>query len=200
MTGQYPSMSVYRLDFKGLSVGEHQFKLPITGDLFALYEGCEIFGGEGECSIELIKSETMLQLEVEIVGQVEVECDRCLAPCKVEVDYEDTLFVKFTDNEELANNEYDGEVMWITAAQSELDLTHYIYESIILSLPHQRAHQDIEECDPAVVGFLAQGVELEEREGLESEGLEESEDEELSALPEEQIAKLKALREKMFKE
>ena len=46
MTGQYPTLSNYRLDFKGLSVGEHRFVLPIDGSLFALYEGCEVLGGE----------------------------------------------------------------------------------------------------------------------------------------------------------
>ena len=49
-----------------------------------------------------------------------------------------TLLVRFSD--EVAD--YDGEVMWISPAEGEVSLAQYIYESIVLSLPYQRAHPE----------------------------------------------------------
>ena len=57
------------------------------------------------------------------------------------------LTVKFSDGE---TDEYDGEMMWISPSESEVDLAQYIYESIVLSLPYQRVHPE-GECDPAML-------------------------------------------------
>ncbi|MFR9650491.1 MAG: DUF177 domain-containing protein [Rikenellaceae bacterium] len=201
MRGKPNVHGTYSIDFKGLSIGEHSYKMAVNNDLFATYEGCEISDAECICVVELNKSETMLQLQIEIVGRVEVECDRCLDPCWIEINFNSPLVVKFTNDEQLAN-EFDGEVMWITTDQ--LDLKHYIYESIIISLPYQRVHKDIANCNPEVASYLA-GTEAQVGEGesevlvgeSEERGSEGSEEEELSALPEEQLEKLRALKAKM---
>lgn len=202
MAGKTHTHNAYCIDFKGLSIGKHSYSIAVDASLFAPYEGCELLGADAQCTIELDKSETMLQLQIEISGSVEVECDRCLDPCWVEIEYSNPLVVKFTADEQLAN-EFDGEVMWITSDQ--LDLAHYIYESIILSLPYQRVHQDIANCNPEVASYLAGEVgelevgelEVGELEAGELEGGEPEDDEELSPLPVEQIEKLKALKAKM---
>ncbi len=202
----------YSIDFKGLSFGMHEFKFELTKALFEGYEECEVLDGRGEAMVELQRSETMLQLNISIQAVVEVECDRCLEPCPVEIDFEAPLIVKFSDEEELAN-EYDGEVMWLGTTASEVDLAHYIYESIILSLPYQRIHAD-GECNPEMMSRfkIITSAEFEQLEGAdeganegadeaESEGASKSGDIEASdALPASEIAKLKALKELMEKE
>lgn len=59
------------------------------------------------------------------------------------IHYEGQLLVKFSDEV----HEYDGEVMWLLPMEDEVDLTQYIYESIVLALPYQRVHPD-GECNP----------------------------------------------------
>ena len=76
----------------------------------------------------------MLTLQVSINGSVDVECDRCLDPCAVAINFAAPLIIKFSDNEELME-EYDGEVMWLPTTSASVDLAHYIYESISSRYP-----------------------------------------------------------------
>ena len=45
-------------------------------------------------------------------------------------------------------NNSDGDILWISPADDTLDLGQYLYESIMLSLPFQRVHPDIRNCNP----------------------------------------------------
>lgn len=136
----------YSIAYKGLKDGSHDYHFEVDGALFADYGSEEI--RDGKCNVEvcLKRAETMLSLEVEIEGWVVVPCDRCLEDCRIPVDFEGELLVKFSD-EPL---EYDGEVLWLHPAEDELNLMQYIYESIVLSLPYQRVHPE-GECDPEMI-------------------------------------------------
>lgn len=190
-------MSTYIIDFKDLSFGEHTFNFTVDGELFAGYEGCEVLGGSCNVDVNLQKSESMLVLEVAIEGEVQVECDRCLEPCSVEVDYVAPLLVKFSDSDEL-KDEYDGEVMWLPTATRSVDLAHYIYESIILSLPYQRVH-DEGECNAEMLEKfrIVSGEEFEQIEGEIEQAIEEADNE---TMPAEELEKLAALKAKMLQE
>lgn len=146
----------YKIAFRGLKEGDHDFQFAISNPLFEAFENPEIKGGTGEARVRLNKSETQLVCDVEIEAEVVVPCDRCLEDCSIAIDYEGRLVVKFSE-EEL---EYDGEVMWLYPGESEVDLAHYIYESIILSLPYQRVHAE-GECDPQMMARLTIGTEEE---------------------------------------
>ncbi|MFI3305873.1 MAG: DUF177 domain-containing protein [Rikenellaceae bacterium] len=193
MQGKNDDKVLYSIDFKDLSYGDHSFEFKVDDKLYALYEGCEVSGGECDVTVEMQRSESMLNLSVEIAGDAVVECDRCLEPCSVEIDYLAPLIVRFSDEEELAG-EYDGEVMWLPTASSNIDLTHYIYESILLSLPYQRVHEE-GECDPEMLKQF-RIVTGEEFAKIEEE-CEESDNE---TMPADELAKLQALKEMMTKE
>lgn len=146
----------YKIAFRGLKSGDHAFEFAISDALFEAFENPEVKGGSGVARVRLDKSETQLVCDVEIEADVVVPCDRCLEDCTIAVDYEGRLVVKFSE-EEL---EYDGEVMWLFPGESEVNLAHYIYESVILSLPYQRVHAE-GECDPAMMARLTIGTEEE---------------------------------------
>ena len=112
--------------------------------------------------VKLNRTESMLELEVAIEGEVICECDRCLEDCPIAIDYEGDLVVKFSDESDY----YDGEVMWISPSEDMLDLTQYIYESIVLSLPYSRVHEE-GECNPEMLASFGAMTE-EELEALEA--------------------------------
>ena len=136
----------YSIAYKGLKNGRHDFAFDVDGSLFEAFESPEIRDGACRVRVGLTRSETMLRAEVAIEGYVVVACDRCLEDCRVPVAFEGELLVKFSDE----IRDYDGEVMWLSPAETEVDLSQYIYESIVLSLPYQRVHPD-GECDPAML-------------------------------------------------
>ena len=136
----------YILPYNGIKEGHHSFNYEVDNDFFGCFENSEIRSGDASVEIDVLRAKTMLTLRVKIMGEVVVECDRCLEDCPVKVDYEGTLIVKFSDEV----SEYDGEVMWIPSQSGEVALGQYIYESIVLSLPYQRVH-DEGECNTALL-------------------------------------------------
>ena len=126
----------YSIAWKGLKNGRHDFRFEVDKALFEAFESTEIKDGRCEVSVGVDSSEKQLTLDVGITGHVVVECDRCLEDCRVPIDFEGQLVVKFSDEV----HEYDGEVMWMLPGEDRVELAQYIYESICLSLPYQRVH------------------------------------------------------------
>lgn len=137
----------YSIAYKGLRPGSHDFDFKVGGELFRAFGSEEIKDGDCDVRVLLDRAETQLALDVKITGRVVVACDRCLEDCSVPVDFEGRLLVKCSDEP----GEYDGEVMWLLPSEDQLDLTQYIYESIVLSLPYQRVHPE-GGCDLEMIG------------------------------------------------
>ena len=141
----------YSIGYKSLSNSVFDYDFVVDNDLFAAYESREVLGGKCDVKVVLKKTDSQLDVDVTIEGSVVCECDRCLEPCDVDIDYEGHLIVRLSTEQ----GEYDGEVMWLNPAEENLDLTQYIYESIILSLPYQRVHTE-GECNPDMMARFAQ--------------------------------------------
>ena len=128
----------YSVVCKGLADGAHEFVFSVGNAFFSACDNEELHGGDCTATFRLHKSGNTLLFDAHIEGYAVTVCDRCLDDCAVPVNFEGTLTVRISD--EAAG--YDGETMWITAADDEIDLGQYIYESIVLSLPYRRVHPD----------------------------------------------------------
>ena len=181
----------FTIPFKGLKAGVYTYDFKVDDSLFEAFECPEIEHGSCDVRVELRRLESMLDMQVEIAGKVEVMCDRCLEDCEMPIAYEGNLVVKFSDEP----GEYDGEVLWLHPSEDEVDLAPYVYESIILSLPLQRVHPE-GECNPEMLKRF-QVVTAEELARMEAEAQAE---EEPSTLSEEAKAKLAALKAQLEKE
>ena len=137
---------LYTIPYKSLENGEHTLEFRFDDSLFAAYENTDIRHAQGRVGVTLLRSASMLELKVSIRGSVVVACDRCLDDCTVPVEFDGTLVVKFSDEV----SDYDGEVMWLSPSAGSVDLTQYVYESILLSLPYQRVHPE-GECNPEML-------------------------------------------------
>ena len=152
----------YTIAYRGLRSGLHDFHFKVDGGLFRAFGSTEIKDGDCDVSVALERGESMLTLDVNVDGSVVVECDRCLEDCKVPIEYEGTLMVKFSDE----IRDYDGEVMWISPADGEVELAQYIYESIVLAMPYRRVHPD-GECNPDMLARFTVADESQEQEDEE---------------------------------
>jgi uncharacterized protein len=146
----------YLVQFKGLKVGEHIFNFDVDDAFFGEFEGSEISKGDLTVDVNLHKHSNMLEIDVDIEGEVEVLCDRCLEPFVIPTFFEGKLFVRISDSiDEEVNND---EVWFINSNEHEINLAQYIYESICLSLPIQRYHgildTSFEECDKEMLDKL----------------------------------------------
>lgn len=179
--------TTYSIDFHGLKSGHeggYDYVFPIDDSFFGRWPESEIRSGKGEARVHVVKHASMMELTVVIDAEVLLTCDRCLDEFLCPVHYEGHPVVKISDSipegerysgdaHEAANNS-DGDVLWISPADSTLDLGQYIYESIMLSLPFQRVHPDIRECNPEMLKRF-RIVSEEEFDALAHEGADEGE-------------------------
>ena len=152
----------YSVAYKGLKNSSFDFVFEVDDTLFAAYESRDIRGGKCSVEVTMFKAEHQLDFDVTITGEVICECDRCLEDCTIPVDYEGHLVVRLSDQQ----GEYDGDIMWLNPQENEVDLTQYIYESIVLSLPYQRIHPE-GECNPDMLAHFSV-VDESEIEAIES--------------------------------
>lgn len=177
----------YAIAWKGLKPGVHDFDFEVGGALFEAFENTEIRSAALKVRVKLNRSESMLDLDTTIDGDVVVPCDRCLEDCRVPIHWQGRLVVRFSDE----IDEYDGEVMWIPQSADKVELGQYLYESVILSLPYQRVH-DEGECD---ADMLARFKPADDEEFAQIEA--RAKKSERTALGSEEQNKLEALRQAM---
>ena len=189
--------STYSIDFQGLSHGKHHFEFDIDDSLFSLWEESEIKRGKGRAAITLNRHSTMLEVETRIAAEVAISCDRCLEDFMLPVNFAGELIVKLTDQP--VDEESDGEVMWLHSQADRLPLAQYIYESIILSLPYQRVHPDIKDCNPEMLKRF-RIVSRNEFEQIEQELGAHSIEEELGEEEPQELTRLKEMKERLEKE
>ena len=130
----------YKIEFRGLPNGEHFFDIKIDDSFFELIEESEIKKGNLNVEVDLNKKTQMLTLNFFIEGTVSVQCDRCLDFFDLELEAEETLFVKF--GEESSDITDVDDIQTLAHEEHELDLTQHIYEYICLNLPCQVIHPD----------------------------------------------------------
>ncbi len=195
-------MNRYKIAYKGLESGSYSFDFKVDNAFFKEFEMIAasaseeqessdlILGGACDVTVDLMRSETFLRCGVSIIGSVEVECDRCLEPCSVAVDFEDEFTVKFSDSPELCG-EWDGEVMWLPTGEAELDVAQYIYESIVLDLPYQRVHE-AGRCNPEMISRFKE-ISAEEFDKME----QQSEEEPAKGLSAEALQKLQEIKDSL---
>ncbi|WP_448700939.1 YceD family protein [Mucilaginibacter sp. AW1-3] len=125
------SLKTYSIPFTGLKLGKHQFDFEITDEFFNQFEYSLVKKGKLNCRIELEKQETMLILNFDISGTIDLSCDRCLADYPQQVNITEQQIAKFSD-EELNDNE---EIVILTKNDHEINVAGLIYEYINVAVP-----------------------------------------------------------------
>ena len=144
------TLNLHKIAFKGLEDGNYEFKVVIDKGFIELFEIEEIEDISIVVDIAMLKSETMLDLKIEAEGTVTVPCDRCLEPFKLETSFENKLIVK---TNVLKTEMIDENLMHLSVKSDFLDLSQYLYESLMVSLPIKKVHPD-KECNKEMIKRL----------------------------------------------
>ncbi len=157
----------YRINFRDLDIGVHNFTFEIEDRFFANFEKSEIQQGKIDVRVVLTKEERLITLNIVMEGEVNVMCDRCLDFFMHPLYFQGTLYVR---TEEEVNEEND-EVVKVTPDQSFVSLAQYFYESIHLALPLKRTHPDDENgnstCNREMLDLLKQHQKAENEEAID---------------------------------
>lgn len=131
---------MYRIPLTGLKVGTHNYDFKLDKSFFDEFVETEGTEGNIDVNVNLTKTELLLSLKIDMEGQIEAVCDRCLDTFNMEFEAHTELFVKFgEEEEELAEN-----LIIIPAKEDFLDLKDLLYEHYLLNLPLKFVHPDVD--------------------------------------------------------
>src|SRR5687768_14102000 len=81
----------------GLSLGSHLYEFEVNDSFFEGREYSEMEGAQVQVKLELIKQNSLIQLNFTLNGTIQTACDRCTKPYPVEIDAYEELFLKNGD-------------------------------------------------------------------------------------------------------
>lgn len=123
---------------KDLPMGKSIFDYELTDSFFKLIndEESDVKRGTLDVKVVVNRLTAAFDLAFKINGKVFTPCDRCLDDVAMEVDTQQKLIVKF--GKEYA--EESDEIVVVPEDEGEINISWFIYEFIILSLPAKRVH------------------------------------------------------------
>lgn len=144
------------IPFSGLKLGKHEFEYKIENTFFESFGYHEFNAAEIVLNAELNKMTTMMELELQANGTVNVDCDLTSEPYGQEITSTLNLVVKFGEE----YNDENDEILIIPHGEYQLYIAQYIYEMLVLAVPQKRVH-------PGVLDGTLQSEALDKLEELE---------------------------------
>ncbi len=149
----------FEIAFVGLRPGVHEFEYQITDRFFEAYQQQDFEHCNVHVKLFLEKNQGFMILRFEVVGKVDVHCDRCGNPLPLDLWDEFHMLVKLVEDPDIMNQEEeDPDVYYIARTESHLYLADWMYEFINLSIPVQRMCGEDEiggsNCNPEVLAML----------------------------------------------
>lgn len=129
-------LKAYKIDIFGLKNGTHEFDFTFDESFFAAFENSLVTKGKGTCKILMMKSDSMITLEFNVLGNIELTCDRSLALFDYPIDVTKSIVYKYGDEEK----ELSEDVFVILKTTQEIRIDSFLYELINLEVPMKKLH------------------------------------------------------------
>lgn len=132
----------FEIAWQGLKPGPHTFEYDLD-DRFMEGRGAEesFKNWKAKVTLKFDKHENFFMLHFDIDGKVTVPCDRCGDDFEMRLWDEFDLVVKLTgeDSHDLPD---EDDVAFIPRSETVLDVSNWLYEFVMLSIPLQRIHPE----------------------------------------------------------
>lgn len=129
-------LNAYNIDIFKLSNARHNYTFEVSSSFFEAFEDSEVTDGQIDIIVELRKSETMIEVNVQMKGSVKLTCDRSSEIYDHILDTDNNIIFKYGDGWE----ELSDEIITIPRGEQRINLAQYIYEFIGLAIPMKRLH------------------------------------------------------------
>lgn len=131
----------FLIQFAGLKQGKHQFEFDVNKAFFDDFEFDEYNDVNIKVNLVLEKKSTMLELSFKHKGTINVPCDLTNENFDLPVKGKLNLIVKFGEE----YNDENDEMLVLPHGEYQIDISQYIYEMIVLSVPSKRVHPGIKD-------------------------------------------------------
>ena len=131
----------FDIPFSGLKQGKHGFSYTIDNTFFDSFGYDEFNGADVLVKVILNKTATLMELDFEASGTVNVDCDITSEPFDQPIMANSRLIVKFGED----YNDEDDEILIIPHGEHQINLAQFVYEMLVLAVPLKRVHPGIED-------------------------------------------------------
>ena len=127
----------YNIRVSGIKDGNHEHIFNIDDKFFESFVGSDVTNSIIKVNCNLYKDGNKLKLSLKITGNIlNVNCDLCAGPINLPIKNSINVILEKTDREV----EDTDEIVYIHTNQSHFNVSHLIYECIILSIPSKIEH------------------------------------------------------------
>lgn len=141
----------YDIEFSGLAAGIHGFEWSLNSAFFGERNNDEILEAELVSKVILEKKQRMMSLQFLIAGKVKVVCDHCGDDLMLPLKCEEEIIARFAPETDLSGDD----VIYLGDSEFKLDVSQYLYEIVLLSLPAKKIHPE-GKCNPEVERYFIQ--------------------------------------------
>jgi uncharacterized metal-binding protein YceD (DUF177 family) len=131
----------YLIPFIGLKTGKHHFEYQISNMFFEVFDYHEFNNSNIKVNVVLEKKSNLIELVFKHKGTVNVACDMTNEEFDLPIKGNMILIVRFGD----AFNNDNEELLILPHGEFQIDISQYIYEMIVLSVPLRRIHPGIKD-------------------------------------------------------
>lgn len=148
----------FEIAWQGLKPGPHSFSYDIDDRFMKDREVDENFTNwRAKVGVTFDKHENFFMLKFDVDGLVSVPCDRCGDDFDLQLWDEFNLVIKLL-GEDAEDIEEEDDVVFIPRSETVIDLSTWVYEFVMLSIPIQRIHPDKADgtagCNPDALNLL----------------------------------------------
>ena len=125
----------YKIDLHGLKEGVNHLSFKLDNGYFEAIDAEDIREGLLDVMMQIDRKGNLFEVTYHVDGTVKVPCDLCLDDMEQPVAGDSRLVVKFGD-------EYseDDDLVTIDEDEGVLDVSWFIYETIVLNIPIKHVH------------------------------------------------------------
>jgi len=149
--GMYQQEQKYKIPVQRMAEGVHTIQLEIQKEFIEQQKIEEMQDMQVQVVVEFTKRLQLHTMVISLHGWVQVPCDRCLESLQVQISNTSSFVVKqSTSHEELSESE---DVIFYSHDQTELDISHILYEIIMVSMPLKKVHDD-KVCNSSITSYI----------------------------------------------
>ena len=138
----------YKIDLHGLKEGVNTLEFRLDDEYFSAVEAEDVRQGCLDAVVEIVRKASLFEVNFNIKGTVVVPCDLCLDDMEQPVEAESQLVAKFGKE-----NSEDDDLVTVAEDEGILDVSWFMYESIVLNIPIKHVHAP-GKCNRVMIDML----------------------------------------------
>ena len=153
-------MLEYNIRISGNKNGKHDYFFNVDEKFFERFVGHDITKAQIEIIATLWNNNDKLKLSLNINGFIYgLLCDLCASEIDVKISNSLSVLLQFSQEK----IEDTDEIMYVQTNQNKIDISHLIYEGVILSIPTTIKHLNESECNKETILLLKKYSEKDKR-------------------------------------